>query len=107
MLKYFEDLKKGMGTDDRPYTGATILVFRQVANDGYKSLDSVSLADVLAVGASCARDLYTCQLWRDKALGNALGETIRLQSKKHLSGLHLDPAIKSAALNSRQNRESV
>ena len=64
MLKYFEDLKKGMGTDDRPYTGATIL-------------------------------------------GNALGETVRLQSKKHLSGLHLDPAIKSAALNSRQNRESV
>ena len=46
-------------------------MFRQVANDGYKSLDSVSLADVLAVGASCARDLYTCQLWRDKALDYA------------------------------------
>ena len=25
---------------------------------------------VLAVGASCARDLYTCQLWRDTTLAS-------------------------------------
>ena len=36
-----------------------VLVLRQVTNDGYKRLDRSSLDDVLAVGASCACDLYT------------------------------------------------
>ena len=35
------------------------LVLRQVPNDGYKSLDRGYPDDVLPVGASCARDLFT------------------------------------------------
>ena len=40
----------------------SILVLRQVPNDGYKSLDHGSPDDVFPVGASCARDLFTYQL---------------------------------------------
>ena len=38
------------------------VVLCQVSNDGYKSLDRSSLDDVLSVGASCTRDLYTVNL---------------------------------------------
>ena len=45
-----------------PSTAVGLVVFRQVPNDGYKSLDRGSPDDVLPVGASCDRDLFTYQL---------------------------------------------
>ena len=39
-----------------------MLVLRQVPNDEYKSSDRGYLDDVLPVGVSCARDLFTYQL---------------------------------------------